>query len=71
MSKIDISYVLGPFRTRGGLQMEVQVCKRVTSLASCEISFAFLVFFCLFGIFFSCGSKKRNLATLKNVKIYG
>lgn len=72
MSKVDVSYVLGPFPARGGLQMEVQVCKQVASLAFCEISFA--CFFCLFvylRIFYSCGSKKRHLATLKNVKIYG
>lgn len=48
MSKVDVSYVLGPFPARGGLQMEVQVCKQVASLAFCEISFACFLFVCLF-----------------------
>lgn len=48
MSKVDVSYVLGPFPARGGLQMEVQVCKQVASLAFCEISFACFFFVCLF-----------------------
>lgn len=78
MSKVDILYVLGPFPTRGGLQMEVQVCKQVTNLAFLKAVLRawFVVVVCLgifvyLRIFFSCGSKKVNLATLKNVKIHG
>jgi len=48
MSKVDILHVLRPFPTRGGLQMEAQVCKHITRLAFSEIGFACLFCFCLF-----------------------